>query len=620
MSTLLILPVLIPLLSATLGLVVSRWQRAQAAVGVAGSVALLAAAVALLQAVNRHGVLAATMGSWPAPMGITLVADTLAALMVLLAAVTGLAVAVYALSDIDRPRRQAGFYPLLHGLLLGVCCAFITGDAFNLYVCFEIMLMASFVLLALGGERPQMEGALKYVALNLISSAVFLTALGVLYGLTGTLNLAHLAVAVPAAAETHPALVTALAGLFLVSFGIKAGLFPLYAWLPASYHTPPVAVSAVFAGLLTKVGVYALLRMFTLVFPGQQSSLQLLLVLSVATMLMGVLGAVAQYHLRRVLSFHIISQIGYMVAGLGLLAVDDPAVRRLGLLAAVFYIAHHIIVKTNLFLIGGLIARLGGSEQLRQSGGLYPPPHVAGGALPGAGPEPGGHSTAVRVLGQAGGVPRRPGGRGLAGGGRGRGRRRAHPHEHDQDLERGLLEGCSGRPAKADVHRRPALAGHTGGRPGGDHRGHRPGAGLVAGPGRPGGGRVAGPDGIPASRRRLVRGRHAMKILGLNAIMAVVWAALQGRIDLANLLVGYLLGYGRALAGATGPGPQRLLQQAARGPRLRAVLRPRTGGLQPAGGLGRGHAARPAPPGRGGRAPGPWSRTPPSPCWPTSSR
>jgi multicomponent Na+:H+ antiporter subunit D len=357
------------------------------------------------------------------------------------ASVTGFAVAVYALADVDEARRRAGFTPLLLVLLMGVCTSFLTGDIFNLYVCFEVMLIASFVLLALGGERPQMEGALKYVTLNLVSSAIFLAAVGVLYGLTGTLNMAHLARLVPVVAESHPELITAVAGLFLASFGIKAGIFPLYFWLPASYHTPPVAVSAVFAGLLTKVGVYALIRVFTLIFAGVTSLTNLILILAGLTMLTGVLGAVSQYHIRRILSFHIISQIGYMVMGLGLLAAPDPEVRRIGLLAAVFYIVHHIIVKTNLFLIGGIVRRLRGRT--------LPAVALAGGALSGSGPQSGRNPSALGFLGEARDDPGGPGGRGLAGGGRRPGRRRDDADEHDEDLERGLLEAPAGRPAAA---------------------------------------------------------------------------------------------------------------------------------------------------------------------------
>jgi multicomponent Na+:H+ antiporter subunit D len=232
------------------------------------------------------------------------------------------------------------------------------------------MLMASFVLLALGGDRPQMEGALTYVALNLLSSALFLAAVGLVYAKAHTLNLADLSLRMPLVAAQEPELVAAVAGLFLVAFGIKAGLFPLYAWLPASYHTPPVAVSAIFAGLLTKVGVYALVRVMPLVFVTVPMVFTILLWAACFTMLAGVVGAVAQFHVRRVLSFHIVSQIGYMVLGLALIASPEPSVRRLALAAMVFYIAHHIVVKTNLFLVGGLIRRLTGSEELKRIGGL----------------------------------------------------------------------------------------------------------------------------------------------------------------------------------------------------------------------------------------------------------
>ncbi|HEX9188862.1 MAG TPA: proton-conducting transporter membrane subunit, partial [Vicinamibacteria bacterium] len=203
----------------------------------------------------------------------------------------------------------------------------------------------------------------KYVTLNLLSSAVFLAAVGVLYGVAGTLNLADLARAVQRG--TAPGLVTTLACLFLVAFGIKAAVFPLFFWLPASYHTPPVAVSAVFAGLLTKVGVYALVRAFTLVFTGDTELTHgLILAVAALTMVTGVLGAAAQFEFRRVLSFHIVSQIGYMVLGLGLLTP-------LALAGTVFYLIHHIVVKTNLFLVGGIVKRLGGTLELESLGGLY---------------------------------------------------------------------------------------------------------------------------------------------------------------------------------------------------------------------------------------------------------
>ena len=363
MSALVVLPILVPLATAIACLFAWRRRGLQRALSVAGAALLLGVATLLLLQVSSQGIQVMRAGSWPAPFGITLVADLLAAIMVLLTGITGLAVAVYSLGSVDERREAHGYHVLYHVLLMGVCGAFLTGDLFNLYVSFEIMLMASFVLLALGGERAQLEGGVKYVSLNLLSSAIFLAAVGVLYGIAGTLNMADLARA--AALGIAPNLVPVLAVLFLVAFGIKAALFPFFFWLPASYHTPPIAVSAVFAGLLTKVGVYALMRAFTLIFIGDTAFTHGLILLAAAlTMVTGVLGAAAQMEFRRVLSFHIVSQIGYMVMGLGLLTP-------LGLAGSVFYLMHHIVVKTNLFLVGGIVRHLGGSYALKDLGGLY---------------------------------------------------------------------------------------------------------------------------------------------------------------------------------------------------------------------------------------------------------
>ncbi len=362
MKTLLVLPILIPLGTAVACLLIRKSLRTQRALAVAGSGALFVAGLALLAGVWRGGIAAVQIGQWPAPFGITLVSDLFSAIMVVLAGLVGFAVAVYSLGTMDHARERFGYHPLFSILLMGVCGAFLTGDLFNLYVWFEVMLIASFVLLVLGGEREQIEGAIKYVTLNLLSSALFLAAVGLLYGTTGTLNMADLSLQL---SQQSTDLTPALAMLFLLAFGIKAAIFPLFFWLPASYHTAPVAVSAVFAGLLTKVGVYSLIRVFTLLFvqdPGFTH--KLILVLSGLTMLTGVLGAVAQSEFRRILSFHIVSQIGFMILGLGLLTP-------LALAGSIFYIAHHIIVKTNLFLVSGAVHRLRGSYELKKLGGVY---------------------------------------------------------------------------------------------------------------------------------------------------------------------------------------------------------------------------------------------------------
>ncbi|PPL16412.1 Na+/H+ antiporter subunit D [Oceanisphaera arctica] len=359
-----ILPIFIPMLAGALTLTCWRWRLVQRWISVLSGTGLLLAALYLFSQVRQQGILVAYVGNWSAPYGITLVADLLSAIMVLVTGIIGLAVAIYSLATMSRNHEAFGYYPLLHLMLAGVVGAFLTGDIFNLYVWFEIMLVASFGLMILGGERAQMEGALKYVTLNLLSSALFLTAVGLLYGYAGTLNMADLALKLGNGEQ--PGLVTVIAMLFLVAFGIKAAAFPLFFWLPASYHTPPVAISAVFAGLLTKVGVYALYRVFSLIFVQdvELTHHTVLMGMGIFTMLTGVLGAAAQFEVRRILSFHIVSQIGYMLVGL---ALFTP----LAIAGGVFYIFHHIIVKTNLFLISGIMYRYHGSYDLARLGGLY---------------------------------------------------------------------------------------------------------------------------------------------------------------------------------------------------------------------------------------------------------
>ncbi|MEM9882912.1 MAG: proton-conducting transporter membrane subunit [Planctomycetota bacterium] len=370
MSALPVLPILIPLLAAAAGLLGWRsvvWQRV---VGVTGCVGLLAAAVAQIVAVDRQGMIVLQVGAWPAPFGITLAADRFGAVMVGLAAFMGLMVCVFSLAEATRRDVHRGFFPLLLVLLGGVGGAFLTGDLFNLYVWFEVLLIASFVLISLGGGRAQLEGAVKYVALNLVGSMLFLTATGVLYGTAHTLNLADLHVAMHEVRQQNPALATALAAVFATAFALKAAVFPLFFWLPASYHVPSAGVCAVFAALLTKVGVYALVRVFTLVFPGEKIVITAVLIAAGITMLTGVLGAVTQYEMKRILAWHSVSQVGYIVAGVGLLCSGDPAVQALGLAATVVFLIHHGTIKSTLFLVAGLIDRREGTTRLRPIGGL----------------------------------------------------------------------------------------------------------------------------------------------------------------------------------------------------------------------------------------------------------
>ena len=363
MSWLLVCPIVIPLAAAVVGFAGRGSERAQRAVSLVGALGLSAAAAGLLSTVWREGIASVQIGRWPAPYGITLVADHLSAAMVAVSALIGLATVIYAFGDTPPGRLSRALHPLLHALLAGVCGAFLAGDVFNLYVWFEVMLIASLALLILGGRPAQLDGAVRYAALSLIATTLLLSGIGLLYGLTGTLNMADLHLRVREVEDQG--LLTVVAMVFIVAFGLKSAVFPLFFWLPASYHTPQTAVSAVFSGLLTKVGVYALMRFFTLIFRHDVGyTHELLLWVAGLTMVTGVLGAASQNELRRILSFHIISQIGYMILGLALFTT-------FGLLGGIFYVIHHIVVKANLFFVSGAVNRLAGSTDLGTLGGLY---------------------------------------------------------------------------------------------------------------------------------------------------------------------------------------------------------------------------------------------------------
>ena len=363
MQALLVFAIIIPQATAILALLLRRSKKVQRGICVVGALGLLVSNTALLAGVLSDGVQAMQLGGWPAPFGITLVADPLSAGLLFMTSIAALGVVLYSLASVDQQREQFGYYPLLFLLIMGVDGAFVTGDIFNLYVWFEVLLMASFVLLVLGNERPQLDGAIKYVGINLVSSVAFLTAIGLLYGTLGSLNMADLATRLESLHGTG--LEATLAALFLVAFGIKAAIFPLFFWLPASYHTPPAPVSAIFAGLLTKVGIYSLLRVFTLLFSEPSGFTQtLMLVLAGLTMLVGALGAIVQRDVQRILAFLVVSAMGYILMGLGFFT-------ELGLRGAVFYTLQDILVKAALFLIGGLMLRATGTALLDKMGGLY---------------------------------------------------------------------------------------------------------------------------------------------------------------------------------------------------------------------------------------------------------
>ncbi|MGA1074213.1 MAG: Na+/H+ antiporter subunit D, partial [Ilumatobacteraceae bacterium] len=360
MNALVPLPVVIPLAAAAACVLLGRFRTLQRLVATAAMTAVLGVSIALLVGAEDRGILVHRSGGWPAPLGITLVVDRLSALMLVVSALVLLVVAVFAIGESAAERREPSFHPLYLVLAAGVAASFVTADLFNLFVAFEMMLSASYVLITLGGRPDQVRSGMSYVVISLVASTLFITLLALLYASTGTINMADLAVRLD---DVDPELRAAFSIGLLIVFGIKAGLFPLFFWLPDSYPTAPGPVTAIFAGLLTKVGVYAIIRSQTLLFGLTEWMGTVLVVVAGLTMVGGVLGAIAQDDMKRILAFHIISQIGYMIFGLGLATVA-------GLAGAVFYIVHHIIVKTALFLVAGLVSRRAGSSRLSEVGGL----------------------------------------------------------------------------------------------------------------------------------------------------------------------------------------------------------------------------------------------------------
>lgn len=360
--TVIILPILIPVLLMILHLVI-RNARYAGMIGIAGSLALLVSAVIILQRVIVEGVISTVVGGWEAPFGISIVIDPMSALFLLGSSVIVVAISIFALKYSEGEIYLPKFYFFFFSLILGVNGAFITGDIFNMYVWFEVMLISSFVLITLGFSKEQMRGGIKYMAMNLIGSLFFLAGIGLLYGKAGTLNMAHLAAILMN--DNQSILINSSAMLFFLAFGIKAAIFPLFFWLPASYHTPDITVTSLFAGLLTKVGVYAIFRFFALFFAQDPFYWDnLLFIIAGFTMVTGGMAATAEFETRKILSYHIISQIGYMLMGLG---IFTP----LGIAGGIFFTLHNMLAKTNAFIVSGLINRMRGSYDLKEVGGLF---------------------------------------------------------------------------------------------------------------------------------------------------------------------------------------------------------------------------------------------------------
>lgn len=356
-----ILVVIVPLIMAAI--LVAMWNRPKGrkSIALAGAIIHALTGTLLLYQVLQNGTVSKNVSGWQAPFGIEFSADLFSAILCCVATLIGLSVTVFAHSNIDDERTTFGFYPLFFVLMAGISGAFVTADLFNMFVWFECILLSSFVLLSLGGEKNQIRGALNYVLPNLFSSMLFLAGLGLLYGATGTLNMAQLA---ERTAAIDPATRNIIAVIFLTAFGVKAALFPFFSWLPNSYHTPPTSVGALFAGLLTKVGIYAIIRFFATISPTAAAPLSdLIQIISLLTIVIGTVGALAHSNLKKILGYLLIGHISFML--LGLIAMTPGAMA-----AAFFYMVNHILVITCLYFFAGIIDWHFGTSDLKKLGQL----------------------------------------------------------------------------------------------------------------------------------------------------------------------------------------------------------------------------------------------------------
>lgn len=365
------LPVALPALAAALALLAGRHPHIQRTIALGTLLGMIALAASMVIVVDLEGIQTMQVGGWDAPIGITLVADRLSTVMLTVSAVVLFCVMWYAISqgvrDGGKDEPVAVFLPTYLLLSMGVNLSFLSGDLFNLYVGFEVFLVASYVLLTLGASPARVRAGVGYVMVNMISSMIFLFALAMVYASVGTVNMAQIGLRMD---EVPSGTRAAIFATLLVAFGLKAAVFPLDAWLPDSYPTAPSLVTAVFAGLLTKVGVYSIIRMRSVVFTDGALD-GLLMWVGLATMIVGILGAMAQNDMKRLLSFTLVSHIGYMIFGIALGTAQ-------GLSGAIFYAVHHILVQTALFLVVGLIERQAGTSSLRRLGSLlYTAPVIA---------------------------------------------------------------------------------------------------------------------------------------------------------------------------------------------------------------------------------------------------
>lgn len=362
MINFLILPIVVPMLTGILLLFLPRQIMAQRWISVLSTLGTVILSLLLVNKIRVDGIQTLNLSSWEAPFGITLVSDMLSAMLVLTTSIIALTSIIFSFFNIGKERERFYFYAVVQFLIVGVNGAFTTGDIFNLFVFFEVMLMSSYVLLVLGNEKIQLRESIKYILVNVISSSLFVISVGYLYSVIGSLNMAHISSRISEVGQTG--LLTVIAVLFFIVFGLKGAIFPLYFWLPGSYYAPPAPVMALFGALLTKVGVYSIIRTYSLFFYHDQTFTHgIINVLAIITIILGVIGAIAYMDAKKIIIYNIVVAIGVILFGFSVMTPTSMT-------GSLYYLIHDMIIKAALFLLIGVIMAITGTSKLNQMGGL----------------------------------------------------------------------------------------------------------------------------------------------------------------------------------------------------------------------------------------------------------
>lgn len=361
MNNLIVFPMIIPLLIGVILVFIPNLLGIQRILTFLGMVSLAIISFILLGHIQTHGILTLEFGGWEAPFGILFVADSFAVLLVLTTSLISGIIVLYAMQTIGKKREKLYFYSFFNFLIAGVNGSFLTGDLFNLFVTFEVMLLASYALITLGAGKNQLRESIKYVAINVVASSLFLIAIAYLYGAIGTLNMAHISERVSEVGQTP--LLTVISLVFLIVFSLKSGLL-LYQWLPGSYSVPPTAIAALFGALLTKVGIYALYRVFTLIFYHEPQVTHLIIgIMAGLTIIGGCIGAIAFRDLRQVVAYNVVIAVGFILAALSIFTTTS-------ITGGIYYLLHDMIVKALLFLLIGTVIYLTKTSRVDAMSGL----------------------------------------------------------------------------------------------------------------------------------------------------------------------------------------------------------------------------------------------------------